>query len=499
MRVINYILFIFALVAMTGTASADYYYADITITNNPGIEDYQTATTLYHRDGMASDFSNVRVYDSTGTEISYYLEDIVSDTSATLWYQIDSGTETVQVRWGIDGETVDESTTGIFTMFDDFSSDTSANYQSVGGGSVSYDSVNECLKQGTYAVTSYFIVSKTPITLDSYVYECDIKITDDGASRNHGGAGCDFLTSAVTGYRVTHLDATFVTSKWLNGAESGLVTNSDGGIYADDRWLHYKISRVRSSGLLRNDVTYGGTTITTSATDTSYSTGSVALHSYGCIPMWDNIIVRKYAATEPSTAVGLTQIYSDEEEPEEDEPTLTYGNHVITYQDTTIWINTTESAPIAWTVDGVTNAETGQNLSIVFEDAGNHYVSANGIDNTIVTVRRALATGSVEAFEEGNYNNITTHLEDSDWEGFASDSTQPYTDLIGKPFWLILFVLPFVLNWKKQETLTISTVMALIFGVLIISFIPTTYITFLTIAVILAFAVNLNGLMRDRN
>jgi len=174
------------------------------------------------------------------------------------------------------------------------------------------------------------------------------------------------------------------------------------------------------------------------------------------------------------------------------------ATHIRTYQDTTITINTTEGAPVVWTVDGVVNAETSQSLSISFEKAGNHYVSADYTDNTTVTVKRALATGSIEEFDEGNFENMTVNLDDGDWEGFAGDSMTAFTDLIGKSFWLILFVLPFALNWKRQEGLTIPSILALVVGVLVIGFIPATYHTIITVAVILAFAVNLNGLTKDR-
>ncbi|MFA6779609.1 MAG: hypothetical protein WCU80_07510 [Paludibacteraceae bacterium] len=172
--------------------------------------------------------------------------------------------------------------------------------------------------------------------------------------------------------------------------------------------------------------------------------------------------------------------------------------HVRTYQDTTITINTTEGAPVVWTVDGVVNSETGQSLSISFAEAGNHYVSADYVDNTTVTVKRALATGSIEELDEDNFENITIDLDAGDWEGLAGDSMASFTDLIGKSFWLVLFVLPFAMNWKKQEGLTIPSIMALVVGVLIIGFIPSTYHTIITVAVILAFAVNLNGLTKDR-
>lgn len=491
MRVINYILFIFAFIAMTGTASADYYYADITITNNPGIDDYQTHTTLHHRDGMASDFSNIRVYDQTGTGMPYCIEDVVSDTSATLWYQIDSDTSTVQVRWGIDGETVDESNPNdIYDLYDTFDGTelNTGTWSLIGSTTASVSGGYVRL----YGSDGHRLVSNADIPNDAII-ETTMYIESADSTRYCGVSvrDQDYRSYAYSkGYLFTYYP----------GASSRLHESSGAGMTLLDTG-----DSVAGNTPFTRVITLDGNSISDAnglgASDDTYASGKLAFGASISIycRVYD-VKVRKYANVEPVTVVGLTQIYSDEEpeEPDEDDPTLVYGNHVITHQGTTIWINTTESTPITWTVDGVVNSETGQNLSISFEKAGNHYVSANDADNFVVTVKRALATGSIEELDEGNFENITIDLDDGDWEGFAGDSMASFTDLIGRSFWLILFVLPFALNWKKQEGLTIPSIMALVVGVLVIGFIPATYHTIITVAVILAFAVNLNGLTKDR-
>jgi hypothetical protein len=502
MRVINYILFIFAFIAITGTASADYYYADITITDNPGIDDYQTCITLDHRDGMASDFSNIRFFDGVSS-IPYWIESKTDSSSAVVWIPISEGSD-IECRWGVSGETASESSiSDVMDFGDEFlgsALDTlkwSTGY-SEGSSGGAYTVSNGEL---TTTLTGSTAISYHVRSLDnfgtSYVLEFKAKYPHYTATEDIGRTSSIGFANADA---ATDDDASYIAQSSLTGAYKCLRTCDEGSVTyksnigVDPTSYHkYKIARGTSSVMGYVDGTLDATSTTNIPDESCYiSSGLRVWASTSTSNVIDYIFVRKYAATEPTTTVGITQIYSD------DEPTLAHSNHVRTYQDTTITINTAEDAPVVWTVDGVVNSETGQSLSISFEKAGNHYVSADHTDNTTVTVKRALATGSIEELDEGNFENITIDLDDGDWEGFAGDSMASFTDLIGRSFWLILFVLPFALNWKKQEGLTIPSIMALVVGVLVIGFIPATYHTIITVAVILAFAVNLNGLTKDR-
>ena len=177
------------------------------------------------------------------------------------------------------------------------------------------------------------------------------------------------------------------------------------------------------------------------------------------------------------------------------------AEYSTTFQGDAIELNFSGSSPVNWTVDGSTNTETGTTLSISFEKAGNHYITAdNGAitNNFTVTVKRALATTEVEKLDETDYNFLMNSIETENFSGIGTTVMNPYTNLVGRGAYLFLFVLPFVFIWKSQGSLSIPTILALIFGCIFIGFIPQQYTTFIIIAIILAFAVALYNLVRDR-
>jgi len=173
-------------------------------------------------------------------------------------------------------------------------------------------------------------------------------------------------------------------------------------------------------------------------------------------------------------------------------------SYILTYPDVAHAFITEESAPVTWTIDGVTQSETSDTLISTFTEPGNHYISANLVDNWTVTVKRSLAVASIDTFNESSYNKLVVDLEARDWEAVAADSVSPEVDLIGDSFYLILFLLPFALIWKRQESLTMPAILALIVGIVVIGFIPDTYRLFVTLAVILAGVGILFGMSRDR-
>lgn len=186
-----------------------------------------------------------------------------------------------------------------FVFFDDFNSDTSANYVVVGSGTKQYDSTNKVLKQTNTSQVQNWIICSVDSLPNNYVYQADVKIVNDPPNRNHAGLATDFSTSAVTGYRLTHLDTVFPLSKWSTGAETSIGSFSDGGIYADNKWLTERVYRNRTTGLLKYEVTDGITTVSGSYTDTTHTTGHLGFHSYGCEVWYDNVLVRNYTSPEP--------------------------------------------------------------------------------------------------------------------------------------------------------------------------------------------------------
>lgn len=158
-------------------------------------------------------------------------------------------------------------------------------------------------------------------------------------------------------------------------------------------------------------------------------------------------------------------------------------------------------------LDGVEYTAAPTYKSYIFNDEGEYHnvsvygTSATGDSNLVtwkITVMRNPATGSVEEFSEDDYDNLTDQLADGDWEAVAETSTYPYTDLMGKLFYLVLFLLPFGIMWMKQQTMTIPVTLAMILGSVLIGFIPEQYKKFLILMIWLSFAVNLVSLGRDR-
>jgi PKD repeat protein len=150
----------------------------------------------------------------------------------------------------------------------------------------------------------------------------------------------------------------------------------------------------------------------------------------------------------------------------------------------------------------------GNELVYNFTEGGVYYnVTAYGVSASgnysapitwRVTVHRGLATTHMEKFDETNYNYLMDNITHFNTTNIAEVSTLPFTNLMGRAFYLILFVMPFALLWMKQRMLTIPVVMALITGCIFIGFIPAQYMGFLTYAVILSFAVALYLLGRER-
>ena len=98
---------------------------------------------------------------------------------------------------------------------------------------------------------------------------------------------------------------------------------------------------------------------------------------------------------------------------------------------------------------------------------------------------------------EDTYDDLITDIENGDYEAVANDATTPFTAKIGNLFYLFLFLMPFGLMWKKQEKLTMPTVLALICGSFIIVFVPDQFREFIIMAVILSVAYNLYLVVRD--
>jgi hypothetical protein len=193
-------------------------------------------------------------------------------------------------------------------------------------------------------------------------------------------------------------------------------------------------------------------------------------------------------------------------------PTITpIGNTNIVIAngtDVNFAFNSTEAITTShFILDGVDTTSSERSMVYSFDEPAAYYnvtvyaKNDNGISNSIeyhVTTKRIMAATEVAYMDETRYEVLKENLEDLDYEGIMSSAMFPFTDLIGRIFYLVLFAMPFLLLWKQQERMTIPTVLALTLGCLFIGFIPEQFKNFIIYAVILSFAANFFFMSRER-
>lgn len=134
------------------------------------------------------------------------------------------------------------------------------------------------------------------------------------------------------------------------------------------------------------------------------------------------------------------------------------------------------------------------NVTVIAYDGG----TTSNILTYNVLVQREISNTPIETFNESDYNSVMQNVQDEDWEGLAGDSTKPFVYILGRLFYLILFVLPYGLMWMKQQKLTIPVVLSLFLGSLFIGFVPEQYKHVLIGFIGLSYAVNLYMITRER-
>lgn len=184
--------------------------------------------------------------------------------------------------------------------------------------------------------------------------------------------------------------------------------------------------------------------------------------------------------------------------------------HVVIEPGTTYNFSYTVDGPITTSyfyLNGVESTTTNKYKEYSFVEESEYYnVSVVGFDggdySNMVTynvlVTRQISTDTIDEFDESDYDSFMENVKDEDWEGIIGDSTKPFIYILGRLFYLILFVLPYGLMWMKQQKLTIPVVLSLFLGSLFIGFIPEQYKEVLIGVIVLSYAVNLYLMTRER-
>jgi hypothetical protein len=268
-------------------------YSAFSIDNHPG-SGYQAKITIAWKPGMRTDFRDIRFHDNLERKIPYWVESKTNGSTAVVWIKLTSS-KIVTLRWGNPAARSESDGNAVFLFFDDFENGVSA--WTLEGGTFTKD-------------TSVF-----------YSGAASGKFTQSSS----GDPGFykllqSELTNCVLEYNVRAAQTnrtTMVLSLWDDVAYDGwdgleIVMTNDGrwgvytnrslyyGNYSANTWYKLKIvvKGVEQWDFYINDVLKASNLIaegSPKAFDRLYA----GYYNYGSF-FYDNIFLRKYAATEPT-------------------------------------------------------------------------------------------------------------------------------------------------------------------------------------------------------
>jgi hypothetical protein len=159
---------------------------------------------------------------------------------------------------------------------------------------------------------------------------------------------------------------------------------------------------------------------------------------------------------------------------------VTRGNAPLTVQFT----DTSTGDIISWHWDfGDGGTSTLQNPSHTYEAAGTYTASLTvsgpgGEDSEIRSIfaraMRPKASSPIATLDESPYtsfvgafggsNQLNETTEGVDWLGIKDAAERPYTDLIGPLFYVIVFAIPFLMQWLRQGSMAVPAAIGIILG-----------------------------------
>ena len=102
----------------------------------------------------------------------------------------------------------------------------------------------------------------------------------------------------------------------------------------------------------------------------------------------------------------------------------------------------------------------------------------------------------IEAFGGNNQLNETT--EGVDWLGIKDAAERPYTDLIGPLFYVIVFAIPFLMQWLRQGSMAVPAAIGIILGGIMLAKTPAEYHLAAIAFIALSILAVVWGVIKDR-
>jgi hypothetical protein len=297
--------------------------APITITNSgSGQTNYQVKLNITYNSGMKADFGDLRFTNSVGTTLNYWVQSQTNSTSAVVWVKVDAltgaGDTTIYMYYGNSVATTASNGNNTFDFFDDFNDGIldSAKWTKTDTGNkiteadgklkLYYGSGSGNWDRAIYTIPSF--------TRDNWSLEFDMRWTSDYVPYD----------AMMWGWKDNGGDINYTNLIYghYNQGDGNCTTNCASGLYESggspgmfSSWSNntdYQIrERMRSAGgnFYEKSID-GGANWTTDYTSTYSLVGNLhpAFMLYSGDYLIDNLKVRKWMATEPTSVFGTQQL-----------------------------------------------------------------------------------------------------------------------------------------------------------------------------------------------
>jgi Domain of unknown function (DUF2341) len=274
---------------------------------------------------MQSDFDDLRFTTSSGTtSTNYWVENIVASASTTVWVKVPSlpasGSATIYMYYGNGSAASASDGTNTFTFFDDFEDDNITEYS---GETGKFDTHTTFNYTGSYGLEAFDPADQTnggirrTGSLTSQGSTIRFFQYIDASAPPTGGADdepCTLFGVQGSGqnYAVC-LDG--YPNDQISIAENVTRNDASGTIHASTSVSYstgwYEVEADWLTGGTINVTVYdstGAVFATSTATDTSYSSGGMGFAYWGMHGGWDFYSVRPYTAIDPTYVFGTEQV-----------------------------------------------------------------------------------------------------------------------------------------------------------------------------------------------
>lgn len=125
---------------------------------------------------------------------------------------------------------------------------------------------------------------------------------------------------------------------------------------------------------------------------------------------------------------------------------------------------------------------------------------AGGLRPKSASTIPTLDAGPYNAFVEtfGGENQLNESTEGVDWLGIQAAVEQPYTTAIGSLFYVIVFAIPFLMQWLRQGSMAIPAAIGIILGGIMLSKTPAEYHLVAVALIALSILAIVWGIIKER-